>query len=112
MNLEKYLKNPVFKILSKIADENKLELYVVGGYVRDLLLKQNQDKSDIDFVGVGSGIELAQKLAERLGNKTEVKYFKRFGTISLDKKKACIEDWKMTFNSGLEMVCIKIPNEK
>ena len=48
------LKNPIFKLLSKVADELQLECYVVGGYVRDLIM--NRPSKDIDIVVVGSGI--------------------------------------------------------
>ena len=61
MNLKKKLNNKIFKIVSQAADELGYETYVIGGFVRDLLLNSIQPK-DIDFVCVGSGIELAQKV--------------------------------------------------
>ena len=42
MNLNKHLKNPIFKIISEVADTANLETYVVGGFVRDILLNQNK----------------------------------------------------------------------
>ena len=54
------LANPVFKTVSKAASELNLESYVIGGYVRDYILKLG-DSKDIDIVAVGSGINLAQK---------------------------------------------------
>ncbi|MES2622137.1 MAG: HD domain-containing protein [Bacteroidota bacterium] len=77
-NLSANLSQPVFKIISDAAQELNFETYVVGGYVRDLLL--NRDCKDIDFVCVGSGIELAQKAAEKIGGNLHVSYFKNFGT--------------------------------
>ena len=83
MNLTKHFKNPIFKIISEVADNAKLETYVVGGFVRDILLNRKQDKTDIDFVCVGSGIELAKAVAQKLKGNTDVKYFKNFGTAMI-----------------------------
>lgn len=83
MNLIKDLKNPIFKIISEVADNDKLETYVVGGFVRDILLNRKQDKTDIDFVCVGSGIELAKAVTQKLKGNTDVKYFKNFGTAMI-----------------------------
>ena len=71
------LKHPIFKILSGIAAEKGIEAYVIGGYVRDLLLQR--PSQDIDIVVHGSGIELAETAARRLGN-LRVSVFKNFGT--------------------------------
>ena len=73
------LKHPIFKILSGIAAEKGIEAYVIGGYVRDLLLQR--PSQDIDIVVHGSGIELAETAARRLGN-LRVSVFKNFGTLS------------------------------
>ncbi len=64
-----------------MADALQLETYVVGGYVRDLIL--NRPSKDIDFVCVGSGIELAQKVATALGPDIHVTIFKSFGTAQI-----------------------------
>lgn len=64
-----------------MADTLQLQTYVVGGYVRDLLL--NRPSKDIDFVCVGSGIELANKLAVALGPGVRVTVFKSFGTAQI-----------------------------
>lgn len=82
MNLKKHLNNTIFKIVSQAADELGYETYVIGGYVRDLLLNSNEPK-DIDFVCVGSGIELAQKVKSILDTKSKVQVFKNFGTAML-----------------------------
>lgn len=70
---------PVFSRISRLADEMNLRAFVVGGYVRDYYL--NRPCTDIDVVVVGSGIELAQRLAKEL--KTNVSVFKTFGTAML-----------------------------
>ena len=82
MNLKKHLNNTIFKIVSQAADELGYETYVIGGYVRDLLLNSNEPK-DIDFVCVGSGIELAQKVKSILDTESNVQVFKNFGTAML-----------------------------
>ena len=87
MNLNKHLKNPIFKIIAEVAETSKLETYVVGGFVRDILLNRKQNKTDIDFVCVGSGIDLAKQVSKKLGKKTDVKYFKNFGTAMIHYNK-------------------------
>ena len=77
------LKHPIFKILSGIAAEKGIEAYVIGGYVRDLLLQR--PSQDIDIVVHGSGIELAETAARRLGN-LRVSVFKNFGTAMFSYK--------------------------
>ncbi len=76
-NLRHKLTNPVFGQIAQVANSNKLETYVIGGYVRDLIL--DIPSKDIDFVVAGSGIDLAQKVADYLHCKN-VQYFKNFGT--------------------------------
>ena len=86
MNLKKNLTNPIFKTISEVAENANLETYVVGGFVRDTLLNRKQNKTDIDFVCVGSGIDLAKKVGRKLGGKIDVKYFKNFGTAMINYK--------------------------
>ena len=83
MNYSKYLTNPIFKIIKQESDKLNYPTFVVGGWVRDLLLNREKDKTDIDFVCVGSGIILAQKIASKLGNNAKFKIFKRFGTAMI-----------------------------
>ncbi len=80
MNLQAQLKDPIFLELSAVVTENDLEAYVVGGYVRDLLLER--PSKDIDVVVVGSGIQLAQKVAQRLKT-PNISVFKNFGTAMI-----------------------------
>lgn len=82
------LKHPIFQILSDIVAEKGIEAYVIGGYVRDLLL--HRPSKDIDIVVHGSGIELAEAAAKRLGNLT-VSVFKNFGTAMFRYKGMEIE---------------------
>ncbi|MBS1624992.1 MAG: HD domain-containing protein [Bacteroidetes bacterium] len=78
MNLSDKLTDPVFSTMSEVADRLGLETYVVGGYVRDLLMRRSC--KDIDFVCVGSGITLAEAAAKALNPKINVNVFKNFGT--------------------------------
>lgn len=75
--MQKHLQNPVFKAISDISNFEKKEVYVIGGFVRDLILKRHTN--DIDVVVVGNGIDLAEKTAKKLGG-LKVSVFKSFGT--------------------------------
>lgn len=82
MNFKQYLDLPIFDTISSVADDMQVETYVIGGFVRDKFLSRGEDV-DIDIVCVGSGIELAKKVAAKLGPKTPVQYFKNFGTAMI-----------------------------
>ena len=75
------LSHPIFKLIAEVLQQNNMESYVIGGYVRDLLLKRTC--KDIDIVVVGSGILAAEKVAKRLGDAINVAYFKNFGTAMI-----------------------------
>jgi tRNA nucleotidyltransferase/poly(A) polymerase len=81
MNLSSSLALPVFDIIGRVADQRSMQAYVVGGYVRDLLLKKTS--KDIDFVCVGSGIELAEAVAKELSPRAKVNVFRNFGTAQI-----------------------------
>ncbi len=82
MNLVKELKHPIFKTITKAADQLGVETYVIGGFVRDLILERQASK-DIDFVCLGSGIKLAEKVSELLPEQPKVQVFKNFGTAMI-----------------------------
>lgn len=86
MNYSKELKNQIFNIIQKESDKLKYPTYVVGGWVRDLLLKRENTITDIDFVCVGSGIILAEKVALTMGKQARFKVFKKFGTALISYK--------------------------
>ncbi len=75
------LTHPIFKIVSECADEMNIKAFVIGGWVRDLLLER--PCKDIDIVAIGSGIELAERVAKKLGNQFHVTVFKNFGTAQI-----------------------------
>lgn len=81
MNIKKHFNRKVFKLLSETADEMNMECYVVGGYVRDLLL--HRPSKDIDVVVVGSGIQMAEKFSSKLGKGSHISVFKNFGTAQV-----------------------------
>lgn len=87
-NYAAYLKHPVFKVAKEIVTENNLEAYVIGGFVRDLILER--PSKDIDIVVVGSGMDLAQKIAAKLRVK-KVSLFKSFGTAQFKYKDLEVE---------------------
>lgn len=87
--MKKHLKHPVFEIVSKTAHKMGVQAYVIGGYVRDILLQR--ESKDIDIVVLGSGIELAQNVADKIGD-THVSVFKNFGTAMMKH-----EDWEIEF---------------
>ena len=82
LNYKEAIKHPVFDIISKSAKELHVESYVIGGFVRDFLLKRGTPK-DIDVVAVGSGIELAKKVASKLPNNPKISVFKNYGTAMI-----------------------------
>jgi poly(A) polymerase len=80
----------IFKIISQASRQLQVESYVIGGYVRDFFLKRGTAK-DIDIVAIGSGIDLAEKVASLLPNKPKVQVFKTYGTAMLRYKDVEIE---------------------
>ena len=87
--LAKILDQQVFRLISSVADEMGVECYVVGGYVRDIFLER--PSNDIDVVVVGSGIEVASALKQKLGRKAHLSVFRNFGTAQVKKDKLEIE---------------------
>jgi poly(A) polymerase len=90
MNLKEKISAIVFEKVGEAAFLLDIDAYVVGGYVRDLLL--DRTSKDIDFVGVGSGIDLAKKTAILLNSKINVNYFKNFGTAQFR-----YDGWELEF---------------
>lgn len=81
-NILEHLSNPVFKLVGEAADEMHRECYVVGGYVRDIFLERKS--KDIDFVTVGSGIEVAKAVARKHGiDRSHLAVFKTYGTAQV-----------------------------
>lgn len=90
MNLAEELnKDKVFHLMGEVADNLGYECYVVGGWVRDLLLGRHSE--DIDVVVVGSGIEMARAVAEKFDNKCSLAVYKNFGTAQVKKGRLELE---------------------
>jgi tRNA nucleotidyltransferase (CCA-adding enzyme) len=82
MNYKNDLNNPIFGIIATASQSLNIESYVIGGFVRDLILNR-KSKKDIDIVAIGSGIELALKVSDLLPKKPKVQVFKTYGTAML-----------------------------
>ena len=83
------LKGEIFQLMSGVADELGIECYLIGGYVRDLLLQR--PSKDIDVVVVGSGIDMAKAVAHKLGKNTHVSIFKTYGTAQVKNRQYELE---------------------
>ena len=91
MNLKDRLdEHEVFQRVANVSTRLGLETYVVGGYVRDLIL--GRPSKDIDFTCVGSGIQLAQEVASTYEEHVPLSVFKNFGTAMLK-----LQDWELEF---------------
>jgi poly(A) polymerase len=74
------LNDKVFETLSSVVTSENVQAYVIGGWVRDCLLKRDHADKDIDIVVIGSGIDIARKAAKKIHPGTKVSVFKNFGT--------------------------------
>ncbi len=78
---EELAQYPILKSVVNAASGINGDVYLIGGFVRDLILKR--PSKDIDIVTVGSGIELAEKVANELGPEVQVHIYKNFGTAQI-----------------------------
>lgn len=91
MNFKDQLdQHPIFQKVAKSAENLGIDAYVVGGYVRDLVL--GRPSKDIDFTCVGSGIALAQEVAKSFEEHVPLSVFRNFGTAMLK-----LDDWEVEF---------------
>jgi poly(A) polymerase len=88
--MDQHLNHKIFTSISEVCGELGLEAFVIGGFVRDVLLKR--PSNDIDIVTLGSGIDLALKVAHKLNPKIKVSVFKNFGTAMFRYK-----EWEVEF---------------
>ena len=87
--MEKHIQHPIFAIIAEAAKALGIDAYVIGGFVRDTLLER--PCKDIDVVAIGSGIDLANEVANKIGNKTKVTVFKSYGTAMLNYEGYIVE---------------------
>ena len=100
--LAKILDKEMFHLIGDVADEMGVECYVVGGFVRDIFLER--PSNDIDVVVVGSGIEVAKALKNRLGKKAHLSVFKNFGTAQVKYKPLTSHPSPLTSEIEIEFV--------
>ena len=74
------LDHDIFKIISDTSDDLKIETYIVGGFVRDLIIDKSV-KKDIDIMCIGSGIDLAKAIQKKINPKTKVNIFKIISSL-------------------------------
>jgi len=78
----------ILDVISRVAEKDKVDVYAVGGFVRDLIL--NRERNDLDILVIDSGTDFAKSVADELGI-TNVSYFKNFGTAHFDFQEMNIE---------------------
>jgi poly(A) polymerase len=88
-DLSKHIAAEPFKMIAGLCQSMQVDAYVIGGYVRDLLLKR--PSKDIDIVVVGSGIEVAREVAAKIGKGADAKFYGQFGTAMIRYKSCDIE---------------------
>ena len=88
--IAQHINLPVMKLVGEVADELGRECYVVGGYVRDIFLER--PCNDMDFVTVGSGIEVAKAVAHHLGKRAHLAVFRTYGTAQVKTRQ-----WELEF---------------
>jgi len=93
LNLKHKIKNPIFGIIAGAAGEINTNAFIIGGFVRDLII--DRPSKDIDIVAEGSGIELAKQVAQKLGQNIQISIFKNFGTAMI--RYSGDKDWEVEF---------------
>ncbi|QRX63770.1 HD domain-containing protein [Dysgonomonadaceae bacterium zrk40] len=88
-DIKAHIDTPLFRLISRTADEMQLGCYLIGGYVRDFFLYR--PSNDIDVVAIGKGIDLATAVALKLGREAHLTLFKNFGTAQIKYKEFEIE---------------------
>ncbi len=89
-NFADKINDNIFKTIARACSKMNMKAFVIGGFVRDLIIER--PSKDVDIVVVGSGIKAAKNVAAELGHNTQVKYFKNFGTAMIRQN-----DWVIEF---------------
>ena len=89
INQNKRLAN-ISKAISELSDETKINAFLVGGCVRDLMLNPLEEAIDVDIMVEGNGIDFAKKLAKKI-NVPKVVPFEKFATAKIPYNKFEIE---------------------
>src|ERR1700754_245707 len=85
--MKQHLQHPLFTVITNAASELDVQAYVIGGFVRDILL--NRPSKNIDIVVIGNGIQFAEHVAKKL--KVKLSVFRNFGTAMLKYKDIEVE---------------------
>ncbi len=83
--------NHIVRQVADLAQQAGIQAYVVGGFVRDAILKRPNKDIDIVCIGNGSGIKLAKLLANSLGKNKKLSIFKNFGTAMVKTRNYEVE---------------------
>lgn len=81
-DFSKILNEKLFQVLKNTVEEVGVEAFVIGGFVRDKILGRKQ-KKDIDIVALGSGIDLAKAIQNKLAGAKPIQIFKTYGTAMI-----------------------------
>jgi len=90
LNFADSLQSNIFQTISNVCARMNVKAFIIGGYVRDLIISRTS--KDVDIVVIGSGILVAKQVALEFGSSTQVKYFKNFGTAMIRDN-----DWIVEF---------------
>jgi poly(A) polymerase len=90
INFSHKLDNELFKVVAKVCHEMNIKAFIIGGFVRDIILER--PSKDVDIVVLGSGIAVAKRVAEAFGTGTQARFFKNFGTAMVE-----YGDWILEF---------------
>jgi poly(A) polymerase len=85
------LNDKIFQTLCSVVTAENVKAYVIGGWVRDCLLKRDHPDKDIDIVVIGSGIEIARKTAKKINPGIKVTVYKNYGTAMFKNNEYNIE---------------------
>ncbi len=88
--IDAHVELPILKLVGNVADDLQRECYIVGGYVRDIFLER--PSNDMDFVTVGSGIEVAKAVARHIGKRAHLAVFRTYGTAQVKTRQ-----WELEF---------------
>ncbi len=88
--IDAHVELPILKLVGNVADDLQRECYIVGGYVRDIFIER--PSNDMDFVTLGSGIEVAKAVARRIGKHAHLAVFRTYGTAQVKTRQ-----WELEF---------------
>ncbi|MDC3013361.1 CCA tRNA nucleotidyltransferase [Candidatus Marinimicrobia bacterium] len=116
INQNKRLAN-ISKAISELSDETKINAFLVGGCVRDLMLNPLEEAIDVDIMVEGNGIDFAKKLAKKI-NVRKIVPFEKFATakipfreFEIEVASARLEKYEESSRNPSEVVISKIDDD-